>query len=116
MTEAFDQTARMGLKPMNTILGEDLKLTAHSEQVFEPMHVPVLNIGVRVISTAEVLVIIEESDGFEWTIRDKMETVPGETVWHHNLRNPDFRVRVRNQSPTEEVMVSVGIKWMARVE
>lgn len=114
MTEAFDQTAKMSLKPMNTILGGELRLLPLVGQVFDPMHVPILNIGIRVIASAEVLVTVEEYDGSEWTVRDKMLTVPGETVWHHNLKFPDFRVGVKNQSSTEEVDLSLGIKWMDR--
>jgi hypothetical protein len=114
MTEAFDQTAKMGLKPMNTVLGGDLRLLPLVGKVFDPMHVPILNIGIRVAASAEVLVTVEEYDGSEWTVRDKMVAIPGETVWHHHLKFPDFRVGVENQSPTEEVSFSLGIKWMDR--
>lgn len=113
MTEAFDPTARMGLKPMQTVLLSDFNLPAKARHSLEQMHVPILNIGVRVLSTDEITVRIEEFDGAEWKLRDTTPTIPGETVWHHALKYPDFRVGIENPSETKDQTVSVLIKWMA---
>lgn len=113
MTEAYDPTARMGLKPMQTVLLSDFNLAAKSRYSLDQMHVPILNIGVRVLSTDEITVRIEEFDGTEWHLRDTMPTIPGETVWHHSLKYPDFRVGIENPSETKDQTVSVAIKWMA---
>jgi len=116
MVEAFDPTARMGLVRKQTVLLEEFNLPAKSRHALDQMHVPILNIGVRVLSTDEIKVYIEEFDGTEWHLRDTTPTIPGETVWHHRLKYPDFRVGIENPSETKAHTVSVLVKWMAPAE
>lgn len=113
MVGSFAPPPDKAFKPMHTILLQDFSLPAGARHTTEQMHVPVLNIGLRIVSSDEITVFIEEFNGAEWLVCDTTPTLPGETVCNHWLKNPDFRIAVLNPSETKDQTVTVQIKWIA---
>ncbi|MFZ5898239.1 MAG: hypothetical protein ACOYU7_03490 [Bacillota bacterium] len=107
MTEAYYAPAG-NLEREQVKLFEEYRLGAGCSVRSDLMKAEILNIVVRAIVSGSVMLNLEEFDGEKWRVTDTTEALPGETVWHHQLKWPEFRFNADNLGP-DEVELSVAV-------
>ena len=75
----------------------------------------ILNVAFRIHASGPVNVAVEEFQGDDWRSTEVLEAAEGETVWHHILQKPVFRLRLTNPSGAGSVSVSVDANLPCRV-
>ncbi|MDI6709962.1 MAG: hypothetical protein QMC81_03510 [Thermoanaerobacterales bacterium] len=97
-------------------LVKDLALAPRAGTVLDAPRATIMNVGIRVRTTGTLNAVLEEFDGADWIARDRTECLGGDTLWHHQLRHPEFRLRLENPSPDGEVTVSIDLNMPQRPE
>ncbi len=88
-------------------LAREMNLGASQAVELDCPRATLLNIAFRIRTTGTVNIFVEEYDGKEWKTTNKLEAEEGETIWHHILKQPSFRLRLTNPSPKQDVEVSI---------
>jgi len=97
-------------------LAQNLTLAPGGAVVLEAPRATIMNVGIRVRTTGTVNAALEEFDDTDWIPKDRMECLEGDTIWHHQLRHPRFRLRLENPSSDAEVAVSIDLNMPKRPE
>lgn len=88
-------------------LAREMNLGAGQAVELDCPRATLLNIAFRIRTTGTVNLFVEEHNGQEWETTGRLEVEEGETVWHHILQQPCFRLRLANPSPAGAVEVSI---------
>ncbi|MGB9803442.1 hypothetical protein [Desulfofundulus sp.] len=88
-------------------LVREMNLSAGQSVELDCPRATLLNIAFRIRTTGNVNFLVEEYNGRDWEATSRFEVEEGETVWHHILKQPSFRLRLANPSPTESVEISI---------
>ncbi|MDQ0287632.1 hypothetical protein J2Z49_002762 [Desulfofundulus luciae] len=88
-------------------LAREMNLGAGQAVELDCPRATLLNIAFRIRTTGTVNLFVEEHNGQEWKTTGRLEVEEGETVWHHILKKPCFRLRLANPSPADAVEVSI---------
>ncbi|OAT87094.1 hypothetical protein [Desulfotomaculum copahuensis] len=102
-------------RPQVFALIERMTLAAGAIATSDPLEADIMDTAFSIRSTGTVDAAIEEFDGEQWQVADSMEVLEGDTVWHHTLKNAQFRLRLENKSERDAV-VSINVNLPCAVE
>lgn len=86
------------LKPNLITLVANRELAPGEQLTFGEYKSTPLVVAFRVQSTGRMLLFLEELKDGEWAVADKTACYEGVMVWQCLLKNPVFRVRLKNTS------------------
>ncbi len=112
MYEMMPGTAVM---PQIVRIGRGIRIAPGEAIELECPRASILNVAFRIHTSGPVSIAVEELQGNDWQSTEVLEASAGETVWHHILKKPVFRLRLANPSPAENVTVSVDANLPCRV-
>jgi hypothetical protein len=101
------------VRPQIFCLGRDIGISAGSEVELACPRATILNIAFRIRSSGPVSLAVEELAEESWQVTETLEAEEGETIWHHILKKPDFRLRLMNPAKERELSVSVDVNLPA---
>ncbi len=93
--------------PQIVCLGRGITIAPGAAVKLDCPKTSILNVAFRIRATGPVNVTIEEYRDHEWQATEMMEVLEGETILHHILANPTFRLNLANPLADQEVTVSV---------
>ncbi|WP_334109627.1 hypothetical protein [Thermodesulfitimonas autotrophica] len=104
----FDVCPVPALKPNIISLLQDRELAPGEEITLGEFRSQPLVVAFRAKSNGRFILFLEELRDGEWVIADKSACYEGVTVWQCLLKNPVFRLRVKNP-PQRPVTLSLDM-------
>ncbi|MGB9903186.1 MAG: hypothetical protein ACPLQO_00775 [Desulfotomaculales bacterium] len=101
--------AGKAVRPQIFCLGRDIGIPPGGEVELACPKATILNIAFRIRSSGPVGLAVEEHTEDSWLVTETLEAGEGETVWHHILKKPAFRLRLGNPARDREVKVTVDV-------
>ena len=112
----YERIPGKSVAPQVVRLGRGIRIAPGEEIELDCPRASILNVAFRIHTSGTVNVAVEEcqeDDG--WQRTKTLEAAEGETVWHHILKKPVFRLRLTNPSDAGSVTVSVDANLPCRV-
>lgn len=111
----YEMMPGKAVMPQIVRIGRGIRIAPGEAIELECPRASILNVAFRIHTSGPVNVAVEELQGNDWQSTEFLEAPEGETVWHHILKKPVFRLRLANPSPAENVTVSVDANLPRRV-